>query len=133
MSDLEGRESPEMYLKTIYSLWKEKGYCRSIDIARRMHVSKPSVSVAISKLGQEECLTVNEDGMILLTERGRERAEIVSDKFRFWVDLLEQLGIDPDLAQVEACKFEHAISDEAFRQIKQKETPEQGESESRIS
>ncbi len=117
MSDLEGRESPEMYLKTIYSLWKEKGYCRSVDIARRLDISRPSVSVAVNKLKQEECLTVNEDGMIILTERGRERAEIVSDKFRFWVDLLEKLGMDPDMAQVEACKLEHAMSDEAFKQV----------------
>ncbi len=117
MSDLEGRESPEMYLKTIYSLWKEKGYCRSVDIARRLNISRPSVSVAVNKLRQEECLNVNEDGMIILTERGRERAEIVSDKFRFWVDLLEKLGMEPNMAQTEACKLEHAMSDEAFKQI----------------
>ncbi len=117
MSDIEGRESPEMYLKTIYSLWKEKGYCRSVDIARRLDISRPSVSVAVNKLRQEECLTVNEDGMIILTERGRERAEIVSDKFRFWVDLLEKLGMDSGMAQTEACKLEHAMSDEAFMQI----------------
>ncbi len=123
MSDLEGRESPEMYLKTIYLIWKEKGYCRAVDIARRLDISKPSVSAAVNKLRQEDCLTVNEDGMILLTERGRERAEIVSDKFRFWVDFLERLGIDPDMAQIEACKFEHAISDEAFLQIKTKAFP----------
>ncbi len=117
MSELEGRESPEMYLKTIYLLWKEKGYCRSVDIARSLDLSRPSVSVAVNKLKQEDCLTVNEDGMILLTERGRERAEIVSDKFRFWVNLLEKLGMDSDLAQIEACKLEHAMSDEAFLQV----------------
>ncbi len=116
-SDLEGKESPEMYLKTIYALWKEKGYCRSVDIARRLGVSKPSVSVAINKLKQENCLTINEDGMILLTEAGRERAEIVSDKFNFWVKLLQELGLDPDLAQVEACRLEHAMSDEAFLKV----------------
>ncbi len=120
-SDLEGRESPEMYLKTIYALWKEKGYCRSVDIARRLDVSRPSVSVAVNKLKQENCLMINEDGMIILTEDGRNRAEIVSDKFCFWVALLEKLGMDPDLAQVEACRLEHAMSDEAFRQVKQSE------------
>ncbi len=118
MAEIEGRESPEMYLKTIYSLWKEKGYCRSVDIANNLGISRPSVSVAVNKLKQEECLTVNEDGMLILTDRGRERAEIVSDKFRFWVNLLEKLGMDPDMAQVEACKFEHAMSDEAFKQVK---------------
>ncbi len=118
MAEIEGRESPEMYLKTIYSLWKEKGYCRSVDVARSLDISKSSVSVAINKLKKEDCLTVNEDGMIILTERGRERAEIVSDKFNFWVDVLEKLGMDPEMAQVEACKFEHAMSDEAFLQVK---------------
>ncbi len=128
-SDLEGRESPEMYLKTIYSLWKEKGYCRSVDIARQLKVSRPSVSVAVNKLKQENCLTINEDGMILLTEGGRERAEIVSDKFCFWVKLLEKLGMDSDMAQVEACRLEHAMSDDAFLQVQHSEYLSDKESE----
>ncbi len=47
MPDIEGQESPEMYLKTIYLIHKEEGRCRSVDIANRLGVSKPSVSVAV--------------------------------------------------------------------------------------
>ncbi len=126
MAEIEGHESPEMYLKAIYTIWQEKGYCRSVDIARHLDISKPSVSVAVNKLRKEDCLTINEDGMVALTEKGRERAQIVSEKFSFWVDLLEKLGMDPDMAQIEACKFEHAMSDEAFNQVKPKENSPDG-------
>ncbi len=115
--DLEGKESPEMYLKTVYTLWKEKGYCRPVDIARRLGVSKSSVSVALSKLKQEDCLAINEDGMVLLTRDGWNRADMVSDKFRFWVKHLQELGLDSDLAQTEACRLEHAMSDEAYLKV----------------
>ncbi|MCD8212031.1 MAG: metal-dependent transcriptional regulator [Oscillospiraceae bacterium] len=118
MPDIEGRESPEMYLKTVYLIRKDKGYCRSVDIAKQLNVSKPSVSVAINKLKNEGYVTVDEDGMVQLTDAGQKRAEIVYEKFQFWTDVLEKFGIGAEEAEAEACKFEHAMSDDAFFQIK---------------
>ncbi len=119
MAEIEGHESPEMYLKAIYLIRKEKNYCRHIDVAHRLGVTSASVSVAVNNLREEDCVTVDEDGMIVLTEKGLARAQMVYDKFCFWKDVLEKFGVDPQTAEDEACKFEHALSDEAFLQIKQ--------------
>ncbi len=118
MSDVEGRESPEMYLKAIYLENKENGRCRSVDVANRLGLSKPSVSVAINNLKKESFLEIGSGGRISLTDKGQERAQMVYDKFCFWQDVLEKYGLDPEEAENEACKIEHALSDEAFLQIK---------------
>ncbi len=118
MPDIEGQESPEMYLKTIYLIHKEEGRCRSVDIANRLGVSKPSVSVAVRKLENEQFLQISEDGLIALTEEGLDRAKITYDKYCFWIDFFENLGFTPQEADEEACRFEHSMSDEAFLKMK---------------
>ncbi len=118
MTNIAGKESPEMYLKAIYLIHQEKNYCRHVDISNKLDVSKSSVSVAISKLEKEEFLKINEDGMILLTAAGQERAKIVYEKFCFWTNFLQNVGIDKETAQKEACKVEHVLSDDAFAQIR---------------
>ncbi len=119
MADIAGRESPEMYLKAIYLENKEKGSCRSVDVANRLGFSKPSVSVAINNLQKEGFLEIGDGGMITLTDKGQERAQMVYDKYCFWIDVLEKYGLDPEEAENEACEIEHALSDEAFLQIRQ--------------
>ncbi len=119
MKKVEGHESPEMYLKTIYMLKKEGSECRSVDVANRMGFSKPSVSVAIGKLKESDYVTVDGDGTLELTEEGEARAKLVYEKYCFWVEVLEQLGIDEKMAEDEACRFEHALSDEGFAIIRQ--------------
>ncbi len=119
MADIKGRESPEMYLKEIYLIRKRKGYCRHIDLANQLKVSKPSVTAAVGLLLKENFVGIDEDGMIVLTEKGTERAEMICEKFRFWENILKILGLDSKSAENEACKMEHALSDEAFLQIKQ--------------
>ena len=42
--------SGEDYLEAIFVLQKEKGMVRSVDVARRMGVSKPSVCHAVAIL-----------------------------------------------------------------------------------
>ncbi len=118
MTDIKGRESPEMYLKAIYLVTKEKGYCRNIDVANQLGVSKPSVTVALGNLKKEDFLKIDDNGMIILTEKGQERAQMVYDKYCFWIETFEKFGLDPVTAESEACKVEHALSDEAFLQIK---------------
>ncbi len=118
MSNIEGKESPEMYLKTIYLINQEKNYCRHVDVANWLGVSKSSVSVAVNKLKKDGFLQINEDGMIILTAAGQKRARLVYDKFCFCMDILKKAGIDTDTAKSEACKFEHCLSDNAFSQIK---------------
>ena len=112
-------ESGEMYLETILQLSHEKGQVRSIDIVHEMGFSKPSVSVAMKNLREEQYVNVDEDGFITLTPPGREIAEKIYERHTVLSEVLTLLGVDPSVAVEDACKIEHDISDESFNAIKE--------------
>ena len=114
------RASAEDYLETILVLHNKKGYVRSIDIANEMGFSKPSVSIAMKNLRENECISVNQDGLISLLPRGREIAERIYERHTVLTALLNALGVSPDVSAEDACKIEHVISAESFCAIKQK-------------
>ena len=114
------RASAEDYLETILVLHNKKGYVRSIDIANEMGFSKPSVSVAMKNLRENECISVNQDGLITLLPRGREIAERIYERHTVLTALLNALGVSPEVSAEDACKIEHVISAESFCAIKQK-------------
>ena len=112
-------ESGEMYLETILVLMKRKGQVRSIDIARELNFSKPSVSRAVGILKDDDFISVDADGFIELTEKGQKKAQYVYEKHKvltkFFMDVIK---IDPETAEEDACRIEHIISDETFKGIK---------------
>ena len=112
------RESGEMYLEHILSLRRERGVVRAIDVAARCGYSKPSVSRAVSLLRAAGYLTVEENGNLLLTEAGEALAEKVAERHRILSDFLKSIGVPDDLADTDACKIEHVISDETFETLK---------------
>ena len=112
------QESGEMYLETILILSQRQRYVRSVDVADYMHFSKPSVSRAVSLLKQGEYLTVNSDGFLILTEAGREVAEKIYERHQVLTQLLVSLGVNKEVAEYDACKIEHDISDETFLALK---------------
>lgn len=112
------RESAEMYLETILRL-SEKGPVRSIDIAREMGFSRPSVSVTIHNLADEHYVSISDDGSISLEEKGKEIAERIYERHQVLSALLERIGVPRDIAQEDACKMEHVISVETFECIKE--------------
>ena len=111
-------ESVEDYLETILQLKKKLGQVRSIDIAREMNFSKPSVSVAMKNLREKAYITVSEEGYISLTESGKKRAENVLERHTILSDWLISLGVSQETALEDACKVEHDLSDESFEAIK---------------
>ena len=112
------QESGEMYLETIYVLSQEKNIVRSIDVVEHMGYSKPSVSRAMGLLKADGYITVDGDGGISLTDSGRVWAEKIYERHHILEDLLIRLGVDPEIAAADACKIEHAISDDSFAAIK---------------
>ena len=112
------QESGEMYLETILILSQRQRYVRSVDVADYMHFSKPSVSRAVSLLKQGEYLTVNSDGFLILTEAGREIAEKIYERHQVLTQLLISIGVSEEVAEDDACKVEHDISDETFLAVK---------------
>ena len=111
------QESSENYLETILILHQRKGSVRSIDIAAEMEFSKPSVSVAMKHLRERECITVDAEGFITLTPKGREIAEGVYERHLLFTRWLISLGVSPETAAEDACRMEHVISEETFRAI----------------
>ena len=112
------QESGEMYLETIHVLYKKNGHVRAIDISEHMGYSKPSVSRAMGLLKSGGYITIEKDGSILLTESGISVAEKIYERQTLLSSLLIRLGVSPEVAAVDACKLEHAISDESFEAIK---------------
>ena len=111
-------ESVEDYLETILQLKKKLGQVRSIDIAREMNFSKPSVSVAMKNLREKAYITVSEEGHISLTESGKKRAENVLERHTILSDWLISIGVSQETALEDACKVEHDLSEESFEAIK---------------
>ena len=111
-------ESAEMYLETIYTLTRERGGVRSIDVAEHMNYSKPSVSRAVGLLKQGGYLQVEKDGLLRLTPEGVAAAERVYERHTILAGMFRSLGVSPEIASEDACRVEHILSDETFEAIK---------------
>ena len=111
-------ESGEMYLETIHVLLKKNGAVRSIDISEHMGYSKPSVSRAVGLLKKGGYIQVDQDGYIPLTEAGTDVAMKIYERHTILSRMLMLLGVSPETAAEDACRLEHAISDESFQAIK---------------
>lgn len=111
--------SREDYLEAILILQKKSGMVRSVDLARHMGFSKPSISYAVGVLRNSGFLTVDEDGFLHLTDTGREVAERIYEKHQFFTDILIGTGVDPAQAEEDACRIEHVISEESFQKLKE--------------
>ena len=122
-------ESGEDYLEAVLMLQKKNGMVRSIDLARHMEVSKPSISRAVAILQEGGFLTVDSDYFLHLTEAGREVAEKIYERHRFFTEQLITAGVDPKTAEADACRIEHIISDESFVRLKEAAAQEQEQTE----
>ena len=112
------QESAENYLETILVLSLKGGKVRSIDIVNEMELSKPSVSVAMKNLRTKGYIAVDDDGFITLTGKGRKIADSMYERHVAISDWLVFLGVDAKTAVQDACKMEHAMSEESFLAIK---------------
>ena len=112
------QESGEMYLESILVLSRKKARVRSVDVGEYMGYSKPSVSRAVSLLKRGGFIIMEEDGSLVLTEAGRAVAEKIFERHTLLTQLLIELGVDEETASADACKLEHAISDQSFNAIK---------------
>lgn len=112
------QESAENYLETILVLSKRNGTVRSIDIVRELGFSKPSISVAMKNLRQNNYIVMDDEGYIELTSEGFEIAAKMYERHTIISKLLVKLGVDEKKAVEDACRIEHVISEESFEAIK---------------
>lgn len=112
--------SGEDYLEAVLVLKKQRGMVRSVDLARHMGYSKPSISHAVSILRESGFLTMDADGFLNLTDAGQEIASKIYERHCFFSALLIEVGVSKEVAEHDACQIEHAISEESFQILKNK-------------
>ena len=117
--------SGEDYLEAVLVLQRKQGMVRSVDLARHMGFSKPSISHAVGVLKNGGFLTMDDDGFLHLTVIGREIAEKIYERHLFFMEQLIAAGVDPKTAEADACRIEHIISDESFDRLKEAAAQEQ--------
>ncbi len=110
-------KSAEDYLESMLILKEKNGYVRSVDIAGFLGVTKPSVSNAMKRLREEGYIEMDHSGFITVTEKGMEIADKIYTRHKKLKDFFVALGVDPAIAEDDACKIEHDISDETFDAI----------------
>ncbi len=111
---MEKNNSAEDYLESILMLHEKNGYARSIDIARELGVTKPSVSNAMKRLREKGMIYFSDKGHIFFTDSGKAIAENVYRKHVLLTKVLEGIGVSEKVASKEACSIEHVISDETY-------------------
>ena len=116
---MEIHNSREDYLEAVLVLGQKSRAVRSVDIAEHLGFSKASVSRAMSQLAESGLIRIDESKHIMLTDEGIAQAEKVYEKHRFFLNLLQTASVDGQQAAEDACKIEHAISDESFEALRE--------------
>ena len=114
----KSNESAEMYLETILILSERLPVVRSVDVANELDFKKSSVSIAMKNLREKKQITMTDAGYIYLTDEGRAIAEMIYERHKVIAKVLESLGVPKDIANNDACRIEHVISEESFAAIK---------------
>ena len=111
-------ESGEMYLETILILSKKNEFVRSLDEAEYMNFSKPSVSRAMGILKDNKYIAIDENGHITLLKKGSDLANKIYERHVILTECLAAIGVEKKIAEEDACKIEHDISDQTFAALK---------------
>ena len=109
----------EDYLEAIYILFQKQGYVRCVDVAEYLEVTKPSVSRAVKELTKAKYLRKDSNSILSLTSSGEQVAATIYERHSFFTERLIAAGVDPKTAEEDACRIEHAISNESFRKLKE--------------
>ncbi|MBR0495841.1 MAG: metal-dependent transcriptional regulator [Treponema sp.] len=103
-------ESGEDYLEAILRLQQENGFVRSVDVANKLAVSRPSVSRAMSVLERDGFVEFGMGNMLKLTEKGREKAEDIFNRHKLLTVFLQKItGLPEDQCEENACRVEHQV------------------------
>lgn len=114
---MELGKSKEDYLKAIFILQQRLPIVRSVNLAEYMGYSKASISHAVGELRSRGFLNVDENLHLHLTETGNKIANKINERHRILTNILINIGVDPEQADIDACEIEHVVSDESFQKM----------------
>src|ERR1700685_3684989 len=107
-----------MYLRTVFELEEEGIVPLRARIAERLSQSGPTVSQTVARMDRDGLLTVEGDRQLALTDSGRMLAMRVMRKHRLAECLLvDVIGLPWEEVHIEACRWEHVISDSVERRL----------------
>jgi DtxR family Mn-dependent transcriptional regulator len=110
--------SLEDYLKTIGRL-AEKGDVRVTDIALHLGVSKPSVLTALKTLSAKGLVNHERYRLVSLTREGKRQFDEIWIRYTAALAFLQRtLGVSTQIAEKDACKLEHILSDETLKKLR---------------
>jgi len=107
-------EATENYMEAILMLGQQGSPVRSVDVARYLGFSKPTISQYMKQFVRDGLIHMGSDGHISLTDAGRQVAESTLERHRILAKLFIALGVDEKTALQDACKVEHDLSQETF-------------------
>ena len=112
------QESGENYLETIFLLQRENGKVRSVDVAKALGFSKPSVSRAMGLLKDQGLIEMVQGEGIKLTKEGSKRAGAMVDKHETIAQfLMMTTDVDAVTAQEDAARMRYFLSDKTYAGI----------------
>ena len=113
------RESEEMYLETILLLHREHANVRAVDVGEELGYAKSSVSRGVNLLKDKGYIEIDPaTGNITFTETGKKKAEGIYDRHRILTAALIKMGAEEYVAEENACRIEHVVSDEMMEVFK---------------
>ncbi|MBO4235242.1 MAG: metal-dependent transcriptional regulator [Firmicutes bacterium] len=115
---MKHNESLEDYLEAILIIGEKKPVVRSVDIANELGYKKSSISVAVKNMKERDYIEVSEEGYITLTKTGKKLAKSVYERHQFFRAWLTEIGVDHEIADMDACSMEHVVSEETFKAIR---------------
>ncbi|MDR1587020.1 MAG: metal-dependent transcriptional regulator [Treponema sp.] len=111
-------QSLEDYLEMV-SFLSDEGEVRITDIATRLGVSKPSVLTALRTLEEQGLLEHERYRTVSLTQKGAVQAAEIRDRHSFLTSFLRDVvGVNAEVAEKDACKMEHLLSEETLKKMK---------------
>ena len=114
---MEILKASEDYLEAVLMVSEQKEHVRSIDLAKLLGVSKPTVSYTVKRLFEAGYITIDSKNYITLTDAGMAIASQMYERHKLLTDFFISLGVDSAIASVDACKVEHDISRDTFDAI----------------
>ena len=102
------------YLEAMLMVQKKYGHIRSVDVAARLGVTKPSVTYTTKRLREAGLITMDDDNLITITEEGMKIARKTFYRHQLLTSFLIEIGVNPEQAEEDACKLEHDFSEESF-------------------
>jgi len=108
----------EDYLEAIYTLSREKGFAKVMELSEMLDVKPATVSEMLEKLSRMGYVDYKKRSHVRLTEKGIRKAMSLREKRNIVIKFLKALGVSEDVAERDACVLEHVLHPETLRQLR---------------